>query len=90
MPNVRAASTWEQRVDLSAQEETFKVLAGKMGYFWESKDEPKVAGVGETITIPPGIKHTFFNADPDQPLEFDISIKPAVSGHHCAFRTPTG
>ena len=74
-----------RRVVLGPQEETFKVLGGKMGYFWESKAEPKVAEVGETITIPPGVKHTFFNADPDLPLEFDVSIKPAVSDDHRAW-----
>lgn len=58
------------------QEESFKVLSGKMGYFWEN--ETGTAEVGEVLTIPPGIKHTFFSADPEQPLEFEVTLKPAV------------
>ena len=58
------------------------MLVGRMGYFWENKTG--AAEAGETLTIPPGVKHSFFNDDPDQPLEFEVSLKPAVSVNaHC-------
>ena len=47
-----------------------------MGYFWEN--ETGTAEVGEVLTIPAGIRHTFFSADPEQPLEFEVTLKPAV------------
>lgn len=58
------------------QEETFKVLSGKFGYFWEN--ETRSAEVGQSLSIPAGIKHSFFSADPEQPLEFEVTLKPAV------------
>ena len=58
------------------QEESFKVLSGKMGYFWEN--ETGTAEVGEVLTIPAGVRHTFFSADPEQPLEFEVTLRPAV------------
>ncbi len=63
-----------------AQEESFKVLSGRMGYFWEN--ETGTAEVGEELTIPAGIRHTFFSADPEQPLEFEVTLRPAVCAAH--------
>ncbi len=47
-----------------------------MGYFWEN--ETGTAEVGEELTIPAGVRHTFFSADPEQALEFEVTLRPAV------------
>ena len=74
--SITAGSNLTSAVWACAQEESFKVLRGKFGYFWEN--ETKHAEVGQALSIPAGVKHSFFNADPEQPLEFEVTLKPAV------------
>ena len=47
------------------QEEAITVVAGRMGYQLEG-DEPREAGPGDTVLLPRGIAHRWWNASPTE------------------------
>jgi quercetin dioxygenase-like cupin family protein len=57
------------------QEERFAVLSGTLGL--EVGGEEAVAGPGETLTIPPGTPHRFWNAGDDE-VRFRCEVRPAL------------
>ncbi|MDX1413366.1 MAG: cupin domain-containing protein [Candidatus Promineifilaceae bacterium] len=54
-------------------EERFETVAGKLGVILEGKE--RIFEVGESVTIPPGSAHTFWNAGQDE-LRFITEIRP--------------
>jgi mannose-6-phosphate isomerase-like protein (cupin superfamily) len=56
-------------------EETFHVERGRMGYV--SGRARRVAELGETVVIPPGTRHTFWNAG-EEPLVVLAEVRPAM------------
>ena len=61
----------------ASQDEHFRVISGKMGYVLEG-----VSGAlerGQDVNIKAGLKHTFYNAAPEQPLVIEVTIRPPVS-----------
>jgi mannose-6-phosphate isomerase-like protein (cupin superfamily) len=59
-----------------SQEETFRVLEGTMGYMLGGTHG--VAALGETVTVPPGAPHFFYNAaDARSDLRLHITLTPA-------------
>ena len=57
------------------QEERFAVVSGTLGL--EVGGEETVAGPGETLTIPPGTPHRFWNAGDDE-VRFRCEVRPAL------------
>jgi mannose-6-phosphate isomerase-like protein (cupin superfamily) len=57
------------------QEERFEVVAGALGV--EVAGEELVAGPGETLTIPAGTPHRFWNAGDDE-VRFRCEVRPAL------------
>lgn len=51
---------------MPGQVEEFTVLEGKMAYWLDGKEG--VVNAGETATLPIGVPHTFWNAEPDKKL----------------------
>lgn len=58
-----------------AQEETFRVEQGRLGYIVGSTR--REAGQGEVVVIPAGTNHTFWNAGPER-LVVDADVRPAM------------
>jgi quercetin dioxygenase-like cupin family protein len=57
------------------QEERFEVVAGTLGLKVDGKEI--VAGPGETLTVPAGTPHRFWNAGDDQ-VRFRCEVRPAL------------
>lgn len=57
------------------QEERFAVVSGTLGL--EVGGEETVAGPGETLTIPAGTPHRFWNAGDDE-VRFRCEVRPAL------------
>jgi mannose-6-phosphate isomerase-like protein (cupin superfamily) len=57
------------------QEERFEVVSGTLGL--RIGDEEIVAGPGETLTIPAGTRHRFWNAGNDE-VRFRCEVRPAL------------
>jgi mannose-6-phosphate isomerase-like protein (cupin superfamily) len=57
------------------QEERFEVLSGTLGL--KVGDEEIVAGPGDTLTIPAGVPHRFWNAGGDE-ARFRCEARPAL------------
>lgn len=57
------------------QEERFEILAGTLGL--EIGREKIVAGPGETVTLPAGTPHRFWNAG-DEEARFRCEVRPAL------------
>jgi mannose-6-phosphate isomerase-like protein (cupin superfamily) len=57
------------------QEERFEIVSGTLGL--EMRDEEIVAGPGETVTIPAGTPHRFWNAGEDE-ARFRCEVRPAL------------
>ena len=57
------------------QEETFRVERGRLGYI--SGTTAREGKVGETVVVPAGTNHTFWNAG-DEPLVLVADIRPAM------------
>jgi len=57
------------------QEERFAVFSGRLGL--EVGGEETVAGPGETVTIPAGTPHRFWNAGEDE-VRFRCEVRPAL------------
>ena len=58
-----------------AQEETFRVEAGRLGY--KLGAETREVGPGEVAVVPPGTNHTFWNAG-SEPLVMVADVRPAL------------
>jgi quercetin dioxygenase-like cupin family protein len=56
------------------QEERFEVLSGAMGVRLEGAE--RVLGAGESVVIPRGARHQFWNAGPDE-LRQVVELRPA-------------
>ena len=57
------------------QDETFKVLSGRMTYFLNG--EKNYLSAGEEITLPKDVPHNHYNTD-DGPVEYIQTISPAL------------
>jgi len=57
------------------QEETFRVERGRLGYI--TGTVAREGKVGETVVVPAGTNHTFWNAG-DEPLVLVADIRPAM------------
>lgn len=57
------------------QRETFKIVRGALTYVTGSAI-PRRATAGETVSIEPGVSHTWWNADPET-LEVEGILEPA-------------
>ena len=57
-------------------EERFKTISGRLGVIIDNKDNRSVLKPGESVVIPPGTAHTFWNAG-DKELRFITDIRPA-------------
>lgn len=57
-------------------EERFETISGRLGVIIDKKDNRSVLMPGESVVIPPGTAHTFWNAG-DQELRFITDIRPA-------------
>ena len=57
------------------QEERFAIVSGTLGL--RIGDEEIVAGPGETVTIPAGTRHRFWNAG-DDVVRFRCEVRPAL------------
>jgi mannose-6-phosphate isomerase-like protein (cupin superfamily) len=57
------------------QEERFKVVEGTMRF--RMGREKVVAGPGEVVVVPPGVKHDFANAGDDEAL-VRVEVRPAL------------
>ena len=69
------------------QNETFLVKQGRMGY--QAKDKEHFLEEGQTVTIPSGLKHTFWNANFHKDLLVEITLTPALHAEEF-FRTFCG
>ena len=58
-----------------AQDEVLEVVAGRMGIWHE--DETRVLEAGDSVTIPKGERHRFWNAGPDE-LHMTGEVRPAL------------
>ncbi len=57
------------------QDETFKILSGKMTYFLDGKKH--VINAGEEVTLPKDVPHNHYNMD-DEPAVYIQTISPAI------------
>ncbi len=57
------------------QAEHFKVLSGRMGV--RAGGAERVLGIGESVTVPPGVAHAMWNAG-QEVLEQEIRLEPAL------------
>jgi quercetin dioxygenase-like cupin family protein len=57
------------------QDETFKVISGRMTYFLDGKEHHVQAG--EEVTLPKDVPHNHYNLD-DEPAVFIQTISPAI------------
>ena len=55
---------------VSAQDEDFTAVRGALGVHLDGKDLD--VPVGQTVTVPYGVDHTFWNADPTQDMETHV------------------
>lgn len=58
------------------QEERFTVLSGAMGVKVAGRE--RVLGVGETVAVPPGTPHAFWNAGEEE-LRQRVELRPALA-----------
>ena len=57
------------------QEETFRVVKGRLGY--KLRTQTREAGPGEIAVVPPGTNHTFWNAGGEE-LVVVADVRPAL------------
>ena len=57
------------------QEERFEVIRGRMRF--RMGNERIVAGAGEVVVVPPGVRHDFANAGPEEAL-VRVEVRPAL------------
>jgi mannose-6-phosphate isomerase-like protein (cupin superfamily) len=69
------------------QEETFVVLEGRWG--WKRGKDEGVAEEGETVAIPPGVRHHQWNAG-DVPVRVHQEHRPALTAAEVFFETYYG
>ncbi len=61
------------------QEERFEVVSGTVGF--RADGETVVLGAGETLTVPAGVAHRFWNAGDDE-ARFVCEVRPALRFEH--------
>lgn len=66
------------------QSETFHVLEGSAEFTYEGAKSIK--SVGESITIPPRVIHTFCNASSTESLVVEFALEPRELGDEAFFR----
>jgi len=61
------------------EKETFTVLEGSFGYVLENPNGTRTknyAKKGDSVVVPPGLVHGFFNPSPTETLRFNFKLEP--------------